>query len=72
MLVCFVLVCRSGALSRSEFLALYLLVSTHRIVENPVVLAEALLGFLDSDRNGKIEGKELKVRLCISVPMLNS
>lgn len=26
------------------------------------VLAEALLGFIDHDRNGKIEGGELKVR----------
>ena len=29
------------------------------------VLAEALLGFLDVDRNGKIEGGELKVLLAM-------
>ena len=56
---------KSGGLSRTEFLALFLAVVTDRVKANPLVLAEALLGFLDVDRNGKIEGGELKVLLAI-------
>lgn len=56
---------KSGNLSRTEFLALFLSVVTERFKANPLVLAEALLGFIDVDRNGKIEGGELKILLAM-------
>ncbi|KAF5826912.1 hypothetical protein DUNSADRAFT_1763 [Dunaliella salina] len=56
---------KSGRLSRVEFLALYLSVVTGRVQTSPGVLAEALLGFIDVDRNGRIEGGELKVLLTL-------
>lgn len=56
---------RSGSLNRTEFLALFLAITTERVKKDPLLLAEALLGFLDSDRNGKLEGKELKVLMTI-------
>ncbi|KAG1671084.1 hypothetical protein FOA52_000756 [Chlamydomonas sp. UWO 241] len=56
---------KSGELSRQEFLALYLLLVDERCKSNPLVLAEALLGFIDADRNGKIDGGELKVVLAL-------
>ncbi|KXZ51759.1 hypothetical protein GPECTOR_11g203 [Gonium pectorale] len=56
---------RSGALSRTEFLALYLAVATERVKKNPLVVAEALFGFIDHDRNGVLEGNELKALLTI-------
>lgn len=56
---------RSGALSRTEFMAMYLAVATERVKQDPLVLAEGLLGFIDADRNGKIQGGELKVLLAI-------
>ncbi|KAG2491152.1 hypothetical protein HYH03_010593 [Edaphochlamys debaryana] len=56
---------RSGTLSRTEFLALYLAVATERIKKNPLLLAEALLGFIDKDKNGVLEGGELKALLTI-------
>jgi hypothetical protein len=34
------------------------------------VLAEALLGFIDVDRNGRIEGGELKVGASIEVAFI--
>lgn len=46
----------------NRFLALYLALFRQRVQSHPAVLAEALLGFLDTDRNGKIDGGELKVR----------
>jgi len=56
---------KSGDLSRTEFLALYLALVTARVKTNPLVLAEALLGLLDTDRNGRIEGHELKMLLTV-------
>ncbi|KAG2447609.1 hypothetical protein HYH02_007529 [Chlamydomonas schloesseri] len=56
---------RSGTLSRSEFLALYLAVATERVKKNPLLLAEALLGFIDKDKNGVLEGAEVKALLTI-------
>ncbi|PNH03370.1 hypothetical protein TSOC_010596 [Tetrabaena socialis] len=56
---------RSGTLSRTEFLALYLAVATERVKRNPLLLAEALLGFIDKDKNGVLEGGELKALLTI-------
>uniref|UniRef100_A0A7R9VB57 EF-hand domain-containing protein n=1 Tax=Chlamydomonas euryale TaxID=1486919 RepID=A0A7R9VB57_9CHLO len=56
---------KSGELSRKEFLAMYLAVINERVKTNPLVMAEALLGFLDTDRNGKIDGGELKVLLAM-------
>ncbi|GLC34083.1 hypothetical protein PLESTB_000835300 [Pleodorina starrii] len=55
----------SGTLSRTEFLALYLAVVGDRIKRNPLLLAEALLGFIDKDKNGVLEGNELKALLAI-------
>jgi Ca2+-binding EF-hand superfamily protein len=55
----------NGTLSRSEFLALYLSLARERVQGSPLILAEALLGFIDIDRNGKIEGGELKVLLAM-------
>lgn len=55
----------SGTLSKSEFLAMYLSMARERVQGSPLVLAEALLGFIDVDRNGKIEGGELKVLLAM-------
>ena len=55
----------NGTLSRSEFFALYLALVKERVKGPPLVLAEALLGFIDVDRNGKIEGGELKVVLAM-------
>ncbi|GIL78867.1 hypothetical protein Vretimale_131 [Volvox reticuliferus] len=55
----------SGTLSRTEFLALYLAVTGDRVKRNPLLLAEALLGFIDKDKNGVLEGKELKCLLAI-------
>jgi len=52
---------KSGELSRAEFLAMYLALCVQRFKSNPVLVVEALLGFIDVDRNGIIEGKELKV-----------
>jgi hypothetical protein len=51
---------KSGQLSRSEFMGLYMAIVGERVNSNPLMLAEALLGFLDVDRNGKIDGTELK------------
>jgi len=59
---------RSGELSRSEFLGLYLALATNRVGRNPVVLLEALCGFIDSDRNGKIDGAELKFLVALFWP----
>ncbi|GAX72637.1 hypothetical protein CEUSTIGMA_g93.t1 [Chlamydomonas eustigma] len=56
---------KSGQLSRSEFLGLYMAIVGERLKTSPLVLAEALLGFLDVDRNGKIDGTELKVLLAM-------
>ncbi|GIL45202.1 hypothetical protein Vafri_2517 [Volvox africanus] len=55
----------SGTLSRTEFLALYLAVTGDRVKRNPLLLAEALLGFIDGDKNGVLEGRELKLLLTI-------
>ncbi|EFJ53034.1 calmodulin-like protein camb [Volvox carteri f. nagariensis] len=55
----------SGTLSRTEFLALYLAIMGDRVKRNPLLLAEALLGFIDKDKNGVLEGKELKGLLLI-------
>ncbi|PNW73025.1 hypothetical protein CHLRE_14g615850v5 [Chlamydomonas reinhardtii] len=55
----------SGTLTRTEFLALYLAVATERVKKNPLLLAEALLGFIDTDKNGVLEGGEIKVLLTI-------
>ncbi|KAG2447607.1 hypothetical protein HYH02_007527 [Chlamydomonas schloesseri] len=55
----------SGTLTRSEFLALYLAVATERVKKNPLLLAEALLGFIDKDKNGVLEGGEIKALLTI-------
>jgi len=56
---------KSGQLSRSEFMGLYMAIVGERVNSNPLMLAEALLGFLDVDRNGKIDGTELKVLLAL-------
>ena len=57
----------NGTLSKTEFLALYTSLIKDRVTTSPLVLAEALFGLIDVDRNGRIEGGELKVsslRIC--------
>ncbi|KAG1675872.1 hypothetical protein FOA52_001529 [Chlamydomonas sp. UWO 241] len=54
---------KDGRLTKSDFLLLYLSLKSRLVTSNPLVLAEACLGFIDTDRNGKIEGGELKALL---------
>ena len=59
--------------SRSEFLVLCGTLVRETVQGGPLVLAEALLGLIDVDRNGRIDGAELRAvlgKLGIPSPLL--
>jgi hypothetical protein len=53
----------SKKLNKIEFLGLFLGVFAEVIVANPLVLANVLVDSIDKDRNGKLEGREIKALL---------
>ena len=50
----------SNRLNKLEFLGLFLGVFAQTIVANPLVMANVLIDFIDKDKDGKLEGKEIK------------
>ena len=56
---------KSNKLNKVEFLGLFLGVFAETIVANPLVLANVLIDAIDQDRDGKLEGKEIKILLAM-------